>query len=392
MTLADPAPAGAGDGRRRALPASVVRITADGGATAGTGFLVAADTVVTCAHVVRAAGGEPGGRVHVRDVGNGTRRQTMAGRVDDPGAAAFSPKGDLLAVADCDDRLRLWDVATGEALESLSTGSPYWAGSVVFAPDGDTLAAIAGGRVRLWDVRSGRVRATPAAGHRREVYAVAFAPDGRLAVVGGGDPDRISTASGGEVQVWEVEAAEVRQAFSMGRSERRGVVEVAFARDGRTVAVSDFLPDGKAQVWDAETGVLRGTLPADGGSGEGPEFSGADAPADGRPCLATSMEFDPGGAVLAVGCEDGGFRLWDVGTGRVRDTLTGHRGAVDSVVFGPGGLIATEDGKGTRVWEAPVLGPEEMAGKICESLSSNRWPIRRQSFPTHRLPDWVCSP
>ncbi|MFP8960617.1 trypsin-like peptidase domain-containing protein [Streptomyces nanhaiensis] len=65
MTLADPAPAGAGGGRRRALPASVVRITADGGATAGTGFLVAADTVVTCAHVVRAAGGEPGGRVRL---------------------------------------------------------------------------------------------------------------------------------------------------------------------------------------------------------------------------------------------------------------------------------------------------------------------------------------
>ncbi|MGK5446602.1 nSTAND1 domain-containing NTPase [Streptomyces radiopugnans] len=55
----------AGAGRRRTLPASVVRITADGGATAGTGFLIAADTVVTCAHVVRAAGGEPGGRVRL---------------------------------------------------------------------------------------------------------------------------------------------------------------------------------------------------------------------------------------------------------------------------------------------------------------------------------------
>ncbi|MGK5446600.1 WD40 repeat domain-containing protein [Streptomyces radiopugnans] len=259
---------------------------------------------------------------------------------------------------------------------------------MAFVPGDDTTLAVVErfGRVWLWDTGTGDVRRI-LPGHRGGVRS------GRPTRRRGWRRSRqdlhrerrrgTGVGRGG---------AKVRQAFPIGRSERRDVVEVAFAPDGRTVAVSDFLPGGKAQVWDAETGVLRGTLPADGGSGEGPEFSGANAPADGRPCLATSMEFDPGGAVLAVGCEDGGVRLWDVGTGRVRDTLTGHRGAVDSVVFGPGGLIATGDGKGTRVWEAPVLGPEEMVGKICESLSSNRWPIRRQSFPTHRLPDWVCSP
>ncbi|MFP8942133.1 trypsin-like peptidase domain-containing protein [Streptomyces fenghuangensis] len=66
MTLADTASADSGDGRRRAALASVVRIAADDdGGAVGTGFLVAADTVVTCAHVVRAAGGEPGGRVRL---------------------------------------------------------------------------------------------------------------------------------------------------------------------------------------------------------------------------------------------------------------------------------------------------------------------------------------
>ncbi|GGZ28013.1 hypothetical protein GCM10010387_21770 [Streptomyces inusitatus] len=52
----------AGDG---SVPDSVVQVLAVDGEVAGAGFLVAADAVVTCAHVVRAAGQGPGGRVRL---------------------------------------------------------------------------------------------------------------------------------------------------------------------------------------------------------------------------------------------------------------------------------------------------------------------------------------
>ncbi|MFE6826546.1 trypsin-like peptidase domain-containing protein [Streptomyces sp. NPDC057690] len=42
---------------------SIARVRAAGDSTAGTGFLVAPDLVITCAHVVRAAGGGPGARI-----------------------------------------------------------------------------------------------------------------------------------------------------------------------------------------------------------------------------------------------------------------------------------------------------------------------------------------
>ncbi|MET9729787.1 trypsin-like peptidase domain-containing protein [Streptomyces sp. NPDC006458] len=51
------------DGIPSELPMSVARILGPDGAVAGTGFLVAEDVVVTCAHVVEAAGGGPGSTV-----------------------------------------------------------------------------------------------------------------------------------------------------------------------------------------------------------------------------------------------------------------------------------------------------------------------------------------
>ncbi|MGW4600033.1 nSTAND1 domain-containing NTPase [Streptomyces sp. NPDC004457] len=55
--------AGAGE---PSVPASVFQVLAPDGRVAGAGFLAGEDTGFTCAHVVRAAGQSPGGRVEVR--------------------------------------------------------------------------------------------------------------------------------------------------------------------------------------------------------------------------------------------------------------------------------------------------------------------------------------
>lgn len=164
------------------------------------------------------------------------------------GFVAYSPDGQF--VASTAGRARLWDPHTGQLKRTMELYPDESALPVAFSPDSRLLATgtIAGmgprGDVILWDVHTGKVRQR-LAGYSGGVGSVVFSPDGMtLASTGGGGEDTFEFSVG--ASLWDVETGRLKQTVPGGR---RTMLPLAFRPDG-----SVLVADGQTvQMWDTST-------------------------------------------------------------------------------------------------------------------------------------------
>ncbi|MDE2887843.1 MAG: hypothetical protein OXR72_06480 [Gemmatimonadota bacterium] len=251
----------------------------------------------------------------------------------------FSPDGRVVASGSYDNTMRLWDVATGEALNTLS--HPSAINSVSFSPDGTTVASGADdNNVHLWNVATGE-RITTLPGHTNPVRSVVFSPDGSTLASGSDD---------NTVKLWDVGAGKT---ISTLVGHTGAVLSVLFAPDGKVLASRS--KDKTVRLWDAVTGTSLATLP------------------HSQPI--SSVSFSPDGTSLATGADDNNVRLWAVATGELIDTFMGHTKAVSSVSFSPDGKIIASGSfdKTVRLWRADE-------GKAIATLQGHENGVTRLSF------------
>ena len=97
----------------------------------------------------------------------------------------FSPDGRFVAVAQSERNVEIWDVASGEVLQTLVTRTPVW--SVAYSPDGKRLLTAGwSSEALVWEIGSNDAP-KKLAGHLRNVWSAIFAPDGDRIVTTGSD-------------------------------------------------------------------------------------------------------------------------------------------------------------------------------------------------------------
>ncbi|MEH1850563.1 MAG: serine/threonine-protein kinase [Nostoc sp.] len=257
--------------------------------------------------------------------------KTLKGHSSDVNSVAFSPDGTTLGSASDDKTIKLWNIASGEAIRTLE-GHANWIWTVAFSPDSKTLASGSADKtIKLWNLQTGKLIRT-LQGHSDGVTSVAFSPDSKILASGSASKDM-------KIKLWNVETGKLIRTLE---GHTNGVQSVAFSPDGKTLASGSW--DKTIKLWNVETGKLIRTL---GGN--------ADS--------ILSVAFAPDGITLASGSSDKTIKLWNLKTGKLIHTLKGHKDKVNSVAFLPSAnpsgvsLVSGSSDKTIKLWN-PVIGME----------------------------------
>jgi WD40 repeat protein len=234
--------------------------------------------------------------------------------------AVYNADGSAFLTFGVDRAVRVWDVATGGLVTTLS--QPSYIYRAAFAPKGNNLAVATADRVSVWDVKTQKQSLLSLAANKSLMSDVAYSPDGQKIAA-------VSTDK--TVRVWDANDTQ-KPAVMLTPSDN--VRRIVFNSNGTRLLTLNN--DKTAQIWDTATGAQVGV------------------PLTGHTGTLYQAAFSPDGKIIVTAGADGTARSWNAATGKQREQRdrgfieNSSRIAVMDVSFRPSDndtvLVASEDG------------------------------------------------
>ncbi len=266
----------------------------------------------------------------------------------------------------------LWQFCQSEARATLTTRSNSVM-SLAASPDGRLLAvAELGGPVSLWEVANRQPLATLT--KTTSSKALAFSSNNSFLAY-----EDAPTNAPPVICIWDIALQRIVQRFRLD-SPNCGL---AFANNGRTLAIAEGSPTDRLSVWDVADGTNTWSSPASfidlgphspplliapdatfiiyGGGGKKPTVRIIDLPSgkvrwerDTAGEYVSALALSPDGKTLASGTAftPGPIQLWDTLSGRELGRMEGHRAWISMLVFLPDGktLVSASADQTIRLW------------------------------------------
>ena len=323
--------------------------------------------------------GSKDGTIQAWDTATGNHRFTCTGHIEGTEALMFTQNGAALISLNRPFHPRgffqqqRWDLNTGDQLSTRFLGIDAY--SMILSPDGGTLVTHkSGNKCVLWDINTDPPRVIDPFILKRALGGVnarrfAFSTDGKMLAAGAtagflhlwrlSESKKVQhrfTVNGHNQKFWAVAFSDDGKLLASGGDERMiclwrvadGTLLFTYTAHKSTITTVAFSPDSQILasggnelfLWDTSTYTQLRTTPR--------ELS----------AHISTLVFSRDGNTLVAGNSDGILELWDVRTGGLLSTHTGHTRGVNVLKFSPDGrtLVSSSFSDGTiLVWDWETL-------------------------------------